>query len=164
MTLIFKSSEDIVPSDFAISPVWEFVLQLETVDDTLMRPVMKLPVNDLGNRIIGTEVRFANGSVLWGAMSNVDTQDTDRMREFLSLSIYKGVWYHLARYFDPDSERNGPFGLAKFLGLKVSDIFPIAYDLRSACSGNPNCLAGVIPAKPEIQLDADKRFQLMTED
>jgi hypothetical protein len=108
-------------------------------------------------------VRFADGSVIWGVMSNVDTQDSDRTREFLSLSIYRDGWYHLARYFDPDSERNGPSGLAHFLGLKVSDIFPIAYDLRSVCSGNPDCLAGVIPEEPEIQLDADKRFQLMIE-
>ena len=56
--------------------------------------------------------------------------------------------FHLARYFDPDYESRGPDELPDFLGLSVSDVFPIAYDLRSVAKGDAEVLVGAVTRAP----------------
>jgi hypothetical protein len=38
MTLPIKNMEKLTPEDFAVYPVWELALDLEQVDETLVRP------------------------------------------------------------------------------------------------------------------------------
>ncbi len=147
-----KEFEDIVPADFEISPVWEFALDREIEGNMLVRPVLDLPVSTLANRFIGTPVRLANGRIMPSVITNVTTTDPYQTRHFISLCLYRGEWFDLARYHDVDIERHGPSALADFLGLSMKDVFPIAYDLRAYCTGDPAALAGTIEAEPRERL------------
>ena len=61
-------------------------------------------------------------------------------------------WFRLARYHDPDRRSHGPRALARVLGLRLADVFPIAYDLREILGGRGAALQGLIPAVPERRL------------
>ncbi len=156
-----KDVTELVPEDFLISPIWEFDLDNEVESDTAVVPVLKLPVDSLGNRIAGTQVRLANGQIMPGMIGNVDTADAYATRHFIDVSIYKSGWVHLARYFDPWYEREGPLAFAKQLGLNVNEIFPIAYDLRACCTGDPLAITGAIEAEPRERLTSDQIMALI---
>ena len=52
----------------------------------------------------------------------------------------------------------GPEALAKRLGLRVEDLFPIHYDISSLCVGDSAALIGLIDKEPKERLT---RAQLM---
>lgn len=156
-----KDVTELVPADFEFSPVWEYDLANEEDSDTAVIPVFDLPVDDLGNRVIGTTVRFANGQEAPATIACVDTKDPYATRHFIFVSIYKEKWLHLARYHDSWYDREGPDALAAALGLKVEDVFPIAYDIRAHCLGDPAALAGVIHAEPAEKLTWDELLKLI---
>ena len=95
-----KPVREITPDDFDRAPVWEFDLAHETDserDETWVLPVVALPVDDLSNRIVGTTVRLADGTVLNGMISNVFLQDARSTEQFIGLSLHDGDrWLHLA--------------------------------------------------------------------
>jgi hypothetical protein len=144
-----KKVEDIRPEDFAQFPVWEFVLDEEAESDTLLTPVCALPADHLNGRVVGTAVRLANATMMSAMLCNIDIADPKRTQHFISLAIFdRQAWRHLARYHDADFASNGPEALAAALNLTVSEVFPIAYDLRSTCNGNALCLTGAIAVAP----------------
>jgi hypothetical protein len=57
-----KPAESLTVADFEAHPVWEF-LNDDEIGETMVRPVEKLPVETLDNRIVGTQVRLANGGM-----------------------------------------------------------------------------------------------------
>jgi hypothetical protein len=145
MTLPVKNMEKLTPEDFAAYPVWEFALDLEEVDDLAMRPVTTLPVRDLGNRTVGTQVSLANGSKLWAGLGNIFLESPRRTKQALVASFYiGGEWIPLSR--EMNVEMYGPEALARRLGLKVEDMFPIAYDVSASCVGDCDAVRGSIEA------------------
>lgn len=72
-------------------------------------------------------------------------------------------WFELARYHDADFERRSPAELAKFIGLPVSDIFPIKYDISDVAVGDPAVLKGTVRAEPEERLTQDQIIDLALE-
>jgi hypothetical protein len=97
---------------------------------------------------------------MWAALSNVDTTNPLRTEQFLFLSVYKGRWLRLARYFDSWFDDQSPTVLADSLNLLVENVFPIAYDISAHCRGNPLSLAGVIEREPRRRLTDSERSDL----
>ena len=71
-----KAFSDIKPDDLLRHPVWQFANDVEpsTGDQTFLRPHDDLPIDDFGNRIVGTIATFANGDRVLVILQNVDLQ------------------------------------------------------------------------------------------
>jgi hypothetical protein len=132
-------------------PVWEFVNSED--DETLVRPVLKVPVSDLQGKVVGTTVYFANGRPVRAILGNIDLQDTRRTQHFLTVSMdLDGRWLHLARYHDPDFQERGPKEIAIVFGLSVEEVYPILYDIREHVVGELKVVSGNIMAEPQERL------------
>ncbi len=139
--------------DFRTNPVWEFTNADEHIDETVVRPVRSIPVKSLDGRIVGVPVTLANGRQRWAMIGNVSVGDPRLTAHWLTLSIFgRGRWFPLARYFDIHRRTHGPRALAKSLGLPLSAVFPIAYNITHYAKGDPGALAGVIESEPSERL------------
>jgi hypothetical protein len=162
MTKDWKSWDDLAPEDFEKYPVWQMALDLEEIDESAVRPVTKLPVDDLATRVVGSKVRLANGERLWATIQNIFPKNPHKTRHLLSLSLrHDGHWVPLDRYHDVCLRLFGPEPLAKKLGLPLNQVFPIAYDVRSCVVGDPLALRGIIEADPKDKLSREEIFQLI---
>lgn len=130
--------------------------------ETLVEPVLKLPVRDLDGCLVGTQVILANGKTIDALIDNVNSHNAIQTRSAISISVFKGAQqFHLARCFDPDYDDRGPEALSHFLDLPPSEVFPIAYDLTAFSHGEPAALKGVIENVPKLELDPDKLLELL---
>ena len=154
-------AEELTLRDVQEHPVWEFISDEGVSPDTAVRPVPNHPVRDLKGRLLGTQVRLRNGTYHWAILSNISLDSLRETRHFLCVSIEKnGRWFHLARYHDVDYEERGPAGLAGFLGLSISEILPIEYDISALAVGDPSVLKGTIPREPEERLSLDELVRM----
>lgn len=143
-------------SDLEKHPVWETIVDYDA-DEVSVFPVTELPAVDLTLRLVGTPVRLANGQSVWAILSYLDTEDPRKSEQFLALRVEKdGNWWDLARYWDPYYESSGPEALARFLGLTVDEIFPIAYDVTKYVKGKPSALIGLVLKEPRERLSEDE--------
>jgi len=95
-----------------------------------------VPVDSLDNRLVGAQVRLANGSLVWALIGNLDVGNPRATQHLLTLSIERnGERFHLARYHDSGFPAEGPEALARCLGLHVDDVFPITLDVRRYVRG-----------------------------
>jgi hypothetical protein len=151
-----KPVESLTVADFKAHPVCEYLNDNE-IGETMTRPVEELPVETLDNRIVGTQVRLANGLEVWGLFRNFDVKNARATRHFLDLSIERSrKWFCLARYHDFDFASQGPEALARFLGLGVDDVFPITVDVR----GTPAALTAIVLKEPQERLTREEIFAL----
>jgi hypothetical protein len=158
-----KPAETLTVADFKAHPVWEF-LNNDEIGETMAKPVEKLPVESLDDCIVGTPVRLANGSEVWGLFGNFNVKYPRATQHFLALSIERGgTWFHLARYQDAWIESHGPDSLARFLGLGVDDICPITIDVRRYVRGDPAALVAVVRKEPQERLTREELFALSSE-
>jgi len=147
-----KPASSITVADLQNSPVWRFTGQDEP-DERFVCAVRSLPVRDLRGKIVGTQVRLANGNHVWALIGNVDASNDRLTEHFLTLSIESGgKWFHLARYHDFNRAEHGPEALAHCLGLRVDEVFPISYDLRPYVEGDPITLCGIVQQEPRERL------------
>jgi hypothetical protein len=160
-----KPVEQVTVTDLRKYPVWEFILDREEeLGETHVRPVMELPVDTLGNRIVGTEIRLNNGIERWAILGNIWLRRARHTSHFLCLSVERyGQWFHLARYFDADYEQRGPKQLAAFLGLRIDEVFPITYDLTGVAVGLDEVIEGTIPMEPSEKLTEDEKRKMCLE-
>lgn len=161
-----KPVDQLTPADLAKHPVWEYAHDEEGIegqDETWVRPVARLPISDAGNRVIGTTVRFAGGREVGATLGNLDALRPEKTRQFLVLSVFGpgDALFNLARYFDAWYDTAGPDALAKFMGLPVEDIFPIAYDISKLVAGDPRCTRGLITLEPEQRLTKKEVMKLI---
>lgn len=134
------------------NPVWRFANGPHN-DGIKLMAVKKLPCANLVGRVVGTQLRFADGSLAWGFLGNIDVSNPRLTQHFVTVSVEKmGRWFHLARYHDFDFENRSPERLAEFLGKEVDEVFPIEYDVTSISQGERNALAGLIRKEPEERL------------
>jgi hypothetical protein len=146
-----KSIEDLTAEDLDRHPIWAFVN--DDTNELLVQPVTNIPVGDLTGRVVGAHVRLACGRRVRAVLGNVDLSNPRLTQHFLTLSLEcDGRWFHLARYHDPDRDRHGPDALARFLGLGLSEVFPIEYDVRPHADGTPGAAFGTISAEPSEKL------------
>jgi len=156
-----KPVESLTVADFQAHPVWEF-LNDDEIGETMVRPVEELPVESLDNRVVGTQVRLANGSQVWASFGNFDVTNQRATQHFLDLSIERrGEWFDLARYHDIRSAVEGPEALARFLGLDVDDVFPIAVDVRRYVRGDPAALTATVLKEPRERLTREELHALI---
>jgi hypothetical protein len=148
----FLLVEELRPADIKSHAVWQYV-NVDALGETAVRPVKKLPVSDLNGKLVGTQVRLANGHLPWALLANIDAYNARLTEHFLTIAIERdGAWFHLARYHDLDFATNGPEALASFLGLRVDEVFPITYDLRHFVKDAPVFLYGRILKEPREKL------------
>ncbi len=149
-----KKIDDLSLADLEAFPVWRFTdADEQELDETAVRPVTKLPAKIGGGYIVGTKVLLSNGMECWATLGNIDPQHPRKTSHFLVLSVFRnGLWFHLARYHDFDASSRGPLALAAFLGLAINEVFPIRYDLRPSCIGDPAVLIGQIDTEPAERL------------
>lgn len=156
---LIKRLTDVTIADLEAFPVWDFTAEPET--SLCIQPVECLPVADLRNRVVGTKVTLHSGKKYWAILGNIDLSNEAATEHFLTLSIEKcGRWFDLARYHDVDYQQRGPRQLAEFLGLPLTSVFPIKYDLSfCVCSDSPST-KGVIPLEPREKLPQDVLIRL----
>lgn len=156
--------DDLSVEDLNDFPVWRVKSNSRTGDSELV-PVRRLPCKNLDRCIVGVQVMLADGSTTYGILGNVHTNDRERTEVFVTIAIEKnGEWFHLARYFDCDFNNSGPSELGKFLGKKLTEIFPIRYDLQVFSKGDPSALSGVIPIAPKKRLSEDEIMDMALRD
>lgn len=157
MSSIVKSTQDILPADFILNPVWEYT----SFDGYLVKPVYTLPVDSLDNRIIGTKLCLNTGIEVWGVLSNFDVRSAKMNQHFLAVWIERdGKWFELARYHDVDFGKRSPEKLAEFLGLSMDDVFPIEYDISASVLGPRSTVANLIQAEPAEKLNQQELIRL----
>jgi hypothetical protein len=148
-----KTVDELTPDDLSAFPVWQFTNAHEHIDETVVRPVKKTPVKSLRGRAVGTQVTLANGAQRWALIGNVDPDNPRLTQHFLTISLFDhGAWFSMARYHDYDAETHGPAAVAEFLGLPLTAVFPIRFDLRRYCVGDSPALAGTIEQEPQERL------------
>jgi hypothetical protein len=147
-----KLIEALDVSDLKAHAVWQYA-NVDGASETLVRPIKRLPVARLAGRVVGTQVRLANGTCVWALLGNIDESNARLTEHFLTLSVLQDRrWFTLARYHDFDYSENGPDALARFLALRIDEVFPIAYDIRQYVKGDIATLAGLIPKEPRERL------------
>jgi hypothetical protein len=159
-----KKVDSLGVRDVRAHPVWEYALDAETEkenDETSVRPVPKLPVSTLANRVVGTKVHLADGQLVWALLGCVDERSARSTQQFLHLRIWRaGRAFDLARYHDLDYARHGPKALARFLGMPIDCVFPISYDLRAYARGKGAALRGTVLKEPRERLNDDELMEL----
>ena len=148
-----KNVADLTPNDLQAFPVWRFVST--TNRDLHVRPVRRLPVRTLNGLLVGTRLQLSDGRLLWALLGNVDEDNPEATEHFLTVSLFwEGRWFHLARYHDPDYLQRGPLALAEWLGLPLTGVFPLHYDIRSLVRDGSERLAlvGEVLQEPRERL------------
>jgi hypothetical protein len=144
-------------------PVWEFTNDDEP-DEAFVRPVKNFPVSSGDSRLFGCIVLLADGSAAFGLLGNISLSSSQQNAHFRTLSLFvRGQEHYLSRYHDFDFEKHGSTALAKALGKKVEQVFPIAYDLSPFAIGAPDYIRASIPAKPEKKLSRSEIIRLALE-
>jgi hypothetical protein len=81
-----KPVETLTVADLEAHPAWE-CLNDDEIGETMVRPVEKIPVESLDNRVVGAQVRLANGSQVWASFGNFDVTNPRAIQHFLDISI-----------------------------------------------------------------------------
>jgi hypothetical protein len=148
-----KKVEELTVDDLRAFPVWQYTNADEDVGESAVRPVERIPVKKLTGRVVGTQVKLADGSVRWALIGNVDSNNPRLTQHFLTLSVRdRDRWFTMARYHDFDAADRGPLALAAFLELPVEAVFPITYDISGSCIGDAGALIGTIDEHPRERL------------
>ena len=158
----YYTIDNIPNSELFKHPLWEFALDREEEQgETAIRPVKRLPVDSLTNKVAVVSVTLAGGMICKAMLSNVDLQNKRKTEQFITLSVEsEGKWFHLARYFDGD-ENHSSDNLARFLNLHTNLVFPVSYDLTGIAIGLEDVVKGQIPRVPKEILSSDERMKLL---
>lgn len=150
-----KNIELLNEEDAEQSSVWKYVPN-HTGRTVLVSPMTTRPLKNLDGKVVLTKIELANGMQLQGMLGNIDPENPELTKHFLTLSVLRdGKWFHLSRYHDIDYKKFGPKKLAIFLGLNVTDVFPIKYDISGLFKIQSNVLSGLIPEEPDEKLSRD---------
>ena len=144
-----KPCDELTISDLKRNPVWQFDLHNEWRsgrDETWVKPVKRLPVSDLSNRVIGTEAWTVCGKPLFFVMGNIFLDDPKKTEQSLWMKALKG---HSERFFlqlsrSSGAKSNAAEVFAGMLGLEVHEVFPIEYDISALAIGLESVTKGRI--------------------
>jgi hypothetical protein len=144
--------ESLTGVDLMANPVWQFVNR-DGSGEMLVRPVGRVPVRSLVGKIVGTQIRLANGTQRWALVGNLDERNPRFTEHFLTISVENaGKWFSLARYHDRDFAVRGPEALSQFLHLKVDEVFPFSFDVRRYATDDSPALVGIVGKEPRERL------------
>lgn len=111
-----KSADELQIADFSESRVWQYT-NSDRRGELAVRPVKRVPVKNLSNKLVGAQVVLANGAAVWAIIGNVDASNPRSTEHFLTLSIEReGKWFELARYHDVDFEKRGAAAVGEVPG------------------------------------------------
>jgi hypothetical protein len=158
-----KRVDALTPQDFRDFPIWRYTNAHEIeLDETAVVPVKRWPIDNLSNKVVGTDVVLANGAAIIALIGNIKVNNPELTEQVIGISVFQnGKWFPLARYFDFDYAENGPEALASFLGLPVKEVFPISYDLSEFAKGRPEALVGQILERPRKLLSDEERMAMI---
>jgi hypothetical protein len=160
MNKSYKKIESLTIADLKAHPVWVYVND-DSLGETVVRPIKKLPVQNLDGKEVATQVRLANGQKVWALIGNVDASNPQLTEHFILLTIFwNDKRFTLSRYHDHDYAKYNPDALAHFLEMKVDDVFPITYDLSGVSKGNAEALIGNIYKEPRERLTEEEIIRL----
>jgi hypothetical protein len=143
-----KTIESLTVADLRATAIWKYG-NIDSAGETIILPVRAASVKSLTGKVVGTTAVLANGASVWALIGNIDVDNPRFTFHFLTISIESnGKWFSLARYHDHDHPIRGPDALARFLGLKVDDVFPITLDIRRFVAGNLSSLTFRVEKEP----------------
>jgi hypothetical protein len=148
---IRRRIDDLSEGDLMTHPVWQFVSD-DYPDETFVEPVHQsdIPLHDLSGVIFCTKVRVANGKLLWSQIGSVDGESARANRHLLTISLLgPNGWLYVPRYHDIGYGRPMLSHIASMLDLRMTELFPIVYDLRKYAVGRADALVGAIENEPE---------------
>jgi hypothetical protein len=162
MSREIKDANALTVADLKAFPVWEYLNDDdEKYGEMAVRPVKRTPVDNLEGRLVGIQVKLANGAEVWALIGNVATSNPRLTQHFVTLSVFRdGQCLTLARYHDVGADKRGPQALAAFLGLTIDEVFPISYDVSRFSKGDPAALAGRIEKEPREKLTRAQLIKL----
>lgn len=137
-----KYSNKLTVQDFKEFPVWEFTAKHEHIGldgDLVVIPVRNLPVSSLGGRFVGTEVKLANGCFSMVVLLGINLA---KAKPISGMVFYRDNEMLMIRR--TASKVPGPEQVAKFLSLRLEDIFPISYDISQIAIGDASAIKGEI--------------------
>ena len=151
-------------TDFMKNAVWRFT-DSDEPDETYVSRVRKFPLAECDGCIIGTEIELSNGDKLVGFVGNLNPKSPSKNEHFLTLSVFRedGTLFHLARYHDTEYKKHGPEKLAKFLGLRVADIFPTSFTIPRTILGTRGDYRGILNREPSKKLTSEELIDLSLE-
>jgi len=149
-----KPIEKVTHEEWSRHTVWKILPESNKRDETWVKPVKRCPIKSLNGHLVATSLTLANGQSILGILGNLHPENLELSAHFLTLSVVseQGGIFHLARYFDPDYDSCGPSALAKFLGLGITEVFPLKYRVASPVVQGVEAIASTIPATPEKML------------
>lgn len=161
MLRLGKAIEALTVDDLTCYPVWRLAND-DALGEMVVKPIRRLPVTSLRGKLVGTQVRMANGRLIWALLGNLDTKSPGLTRHFRAISFERdGQWFHMARYHDYDYGDRGPDAAASFLGLPTDAIFPIVVDLRRFVrSDDTSTLVFNVELEPMDKLSEDELMDL----
>ena len=155
-----KSITEITVRDIKKCPVWRFTNDSAT-NDLEVESIANEAFSNLSGLVIGAKVTFSDGSQHWALLQNVSLAGQKVNDHFLMITIHHdGEWFSLARYHDVNVKKQGPEGLAAFIGMPIANIFPIEYDLRDALKSDSLSLVGVIREEPPSRFSQSELISL----
>jgi hypothetical protein len=160
-----KPVGELTVQDLKSHPVWRFLPEGESPDETWVAPVRRLPVSDLDGCLAAAVVRTPSGREITACLGNVSLSNPAATQHFLTLAAFRGdgAQFHLARYHDTDYTERGPEAFAAFLGWPVAEVFPLAYDLSAVAQGVPEVVRGTIYREPRRRLSEEELIALSLE-
>ncbi len=163
-----KPCDKLTPDDLKKFPVWTLDLANEGVpgrDETWMVPVRQIPVASLDGCACMANASLACGKRVVATLWGIDLKDLRRTEQFVTISLWlDGKWWALSeRSFPSDSgglESHLPSDLASKLGLDISAVFPISYDISQFASGPEVIIRGKILTERREKLTTSQRIAL----
>jgi hypothetical protein len=160
-----KYSNKLTLKDFRRHPVWEYTNEHEEAGpdgELVVTPVLKLPVESLEGRFIGTDLILANGQRVFGVLLSLALNNARLTKLVLNFVIYDGTKRFLFRRLAAGV--SGLDQLASFLELPLSEIFPIRYDIAEFAVGDPSVVRGEIQQEPSGQLPRAELIKLILQE
>ncbi len=137
-----KAVTDVTPDDFSAHPVWQYCVASNS-DGVGLIPVLDLPVESLDERVVGTQVRLANGQLIWAVLFGLDSFSPVFNERDVGISfLVEGKRVMLGRAWERDLPGHGIGNLCAALKLLESDIFPITFDVSHLVFGDKSSLRG----------------------
>lgn len=147
-----KALYSIEVEDLQASSIWRFI---PSRDGKQWLKSLRLKRTKLtGNHVVACELLTPSRSKLWGLIEGLDPENPLFSFHWRKLYIFlrPGSWYELARYHDFDYSTHGPGGLAKALGRKTEEIFPLTFDVSHLSILASEVFSGTFEANPKNQL------------
>lgn len=142
--------QEITPVDLESYWLWEFVPSKD--GDLWVKPIRTSKTSKFSGRLVACQVTFADASTHPALLQGIDLEAPEYSRHNRELLLWVEArgWFCLAQYFDGTElqETRGPEVLAKLVGKRTSEIFPIHFDIRHRSTIDSSALIGEFEMAP----------------